>query len=359
MKPLFQLILFFACTHISLNLSAQDLSINQTQVIGSHNSYKSEMSPSLLEYLSKVNPTASQSLEYAHIPFEAQLDLGLRNLELDVFHDPEGGRYSNPKGLEIIKSSGEDIPDYDPGDALSKPGLKLFHVQDLDFQSHYLLFANALKALKNWSENNPDHTPIYVLINAKDGNIPGTRPVLPFTAAALDSIDLEIRTHLGMDHLITPDLVKGEFEDLESAVLAGNWPKLDDVRGKFLFVLDESEEKIDRYLSAKPELKDAVLFVNKKEGNPTAGFRIINNAVKDEAYIRELVKKGYMVRTRADSDTKEARSNDYNTFEKAKASGAQVISTDYYLPSTFFKSDYKVNFEGNTFERPNPILVKN
>lgn len=359
MKPLFQLILFFACTHISLNLGAQDLSINQTQVIGSHNSYKSEISPSLLEYLSKVNPAASQSLEYAHIPLEDQLDLGLRNLELDVFHDPEGGRYSNPKGLEIIKSSGEVIPNYDPGDALSKPGLKLFHVQDLDFQSHYLLFADALKALKNWSENNPDHTPIYILINAKDGNIPGTRPVLPFTAAALDSIDLEIRTHLGMDHLITPDLVKGEFEDLESAVLAGNWPKLDDVRGKFLFVLDESEEKIDRYLSAKPELKNAVLFVNKKEGNSTAGFRIINNAVKDEAYIRELVEKGYMIRTRADSDTKEARSNDYNTFEKAKASGAQVISTDYYLPSTFFKSDYKVNFEGNTFERPNPILVEN
>jgi hypothetical protein len=315
------------------------------------------MAPELLAYLAKVNPSASQSLEYAHIPLEAQLDLGLRNLELDVYHDPEGGRYSNPKGLEIIKASGGNIPDYDPSDALSKPGMKLFHVQDLDFQSHYLLFADALTALKKWSDNNPEHYPIFILINAKDGNIPGTRPTLPFTAAALDSIDLEIKTHLGVDKLITPDRIKGKYANLEAGVLAGNWPKLDDAKGKFLFVLDESEEKIDRYLEAKPELKNAVLFVNKKEGNSTAGFRIINNAVKDAAYIRDLVQKGYMIRTRADSDTKQARANDYTTFEKAKASGAQVISTDYYYPSTFFKSEYKVNFEGNTYERTNPVLV--
>jgi hypothetical protein len=348
---LFILVAF--CMLFSLQLSAQKL--NEIQVIGSHNSYKSQMAPELLTYLAKVNPSASQSLEYAHIPLESQLDLGLRNLELDVYHDPQGGRYSNPKGLEIIKASGGTIPDYDPNDALSKPGLKLFHVQDLDFQSHYLLFADALKALKKWSESNPDHSPIFILINAKDDNIPGTRPTLPFTSAALDSIDLEIRTNLGMDHLVTPDMVKGKYTDLETAVLAGNWPSLESVKGRFLFVLDEKEEKIDRYLTAKPELKDAVLFVNKTEGNPTAGFRINNNAVKDEAYIRDLFKKGYMIRTRADSDTKEARTDDYSTFKKAKASGAQVISTDYYQPSNFFKSAYKVAFEGNNFVRANPV----
>ncbi|WP_425637834.1 phosphatidylinositol-specific phospholipase C1-like protein [Algoriphagus yeomjeoni] len=357
MKTNTSLLLLAFCLFFYSSISAQNLKINQIQVIGSHNSYKSQMAPELLVYLAKVNPPAAQSLEYAHIPLEAQLELGLRNLELDVFHDPEGGRYSNPKGLEIIKTSGGAIPDYDPGNALSKSGLKLFHVQDLDFQSHYLLFADALTALKKWSDNNPEHYPIFILINAKAGNIPGTRPVLPFTATALDSIDLEIRTHLGMNKLITPDMVKGDFTDLESAVLAGNWPTLEDAKGKFLFVLDESEEKIDRYLTAKPELKNAVLFVNKKEGNSTAGFRIINNAERDEAYIRDLVNKGYMIRTRADSDTKQARTNDYSTFEKAKASGAQVISTDYYSPSTFFKSAYKVSFEGNLYQRPNPVLV--
>ncbi|MEB2777894.1 phosphatidylinositol-specific phospholipase C1-like protein [Algoriphagus sp. D3-2-R+10] len=359
MKTTFTSIFTALCILFSLHLSAQNLKINQIQVIGSHNSYKSEMAPELLEYLAKVNPAASKSLEYAHISLEAQLDLGLRNMELDVFHDPEGGRYSNPKGLEIIKGNGGDIPSYDPNNVLSKPGLKLFHVQDLDFQSHYLLFADALKALKTWSENNPDHYPIFILINAKDGNIPGTRSTLPFTATALDSIDLEIRTHLGRDNLITPDLVKGNYPNLETAALAGNWPMLDDMKGKFLFVLDENEEKIDRYLSAKPELTNAVLFVNKKEGNSAAGFRIINDPVENEEYIRDLVKKGYMIRTRADSDTKEARNVDYSRFEKAKSSGAQVISTDYYQPSSFFESSYKVIFEEGLYQRLDPVLNKN
>ncbi|MDI1324885.1 MAG: Ca2+-dependent phosphoinositide-specific phospholipase C [Algoriphagus sp.] len=229
-------------------------------------------------------------------------------------------------------------------------------MQDLDVQSHHLLFKNALLELKNWSNLHPDHHPVFVLINAKDGQVPMTVSPLSFSGSALDSIDLEVRTYLGMDKLITPDQVRGEFESLEKAVLAGNWPELDAVRGKFLFVLDENEEKIRRYLTEKPELKNAVLFVNLKEGNPEAGFRIINDPIANESYIQNLVRKGYIIRTRADSDTKEARTGDYSKFAKAMSSGAQVISTDYYIPSKLFPSSYQVDFENRTFERPNPVL---
>jgi hypothetical protein len=326
--------------------------LNESQVIGSHNSYKSAMPLPILEYLKKINPRTAESLQYEHLPLSEQLDLGLRNLELDVFHDPKGGRFAKPKGLSMLP----DSVNFDEKEELLQPGLKLFHVQDLDFQSHHLLFKNALLELKNWSEKHPDHHPIFILINAKDSSIPMTINPLPFSAAALDSIDLEIRTHLGFDKLITPDQVRGEFENLESAVLAGNWPELNSVRGKFLFVLDESEDKIKRYLIKKPGLRDAALFVNIKEGNPEAGFRIINDPIANETYIQDLVGKGYMIRTRADSDTREARNNDYSKFEKAKTSGAQVISTDYYIASRLFPSSYQVSFENGSFERPNPIL---
>lgn len=307
----------------------------------------------VLDYLNKINPAAAKSLEYDHLPLSEQLDLGLRNLELDVFHDPMGGKYSDPKSLAMLPAGTV----FDGKKELQEPGLKLFHVQDIDVQSHHLLFKNALLELKNWSNQHPDHHPVFVLINAKDGKVPMTVDPLPFTGIALDSIDLEVRTYLGMDKLITPDLVRGDMESLESAVLAGNWPEMDDVRGKFLFVLDENEEKIRRYLGEKPELKNAVLFVNLKEGNPEAGFRIINDPVSNETYIQDLVRKGYIIRTRADSDTREARTGDYSKFDKAKSSGAQVISTDYYVPSRLFSSEYRVNFEGNKYERANPILT--
>ncbi|MDO5970736.1 phosphatidylinositol-specific phospholipase C1-like protein [Flavivirga aquimarina] len=328
-----------------------DIRLNDIQVIGSHNSYKIPIEEPLWNYLHSVDSSQAKALQYGHITLEEQLNLGLRNLELDVFHDPKGGYYSTPKGLEIVRTMGATPLAFDKAEKLKHPGLKMFHVQDVDFRSHYLLFKEGLQALKNWSDNNPSHTPIFILINAKDQKIPGTKEPLTFTKEALDSIDIEIKSVFSNDKLITPDLVRGDFETLEAAILTKGWPELEALKGRFIFVLDEKEDKINRYLENHLSLKNRALFVNSKEGNPEAAFRIVNNPVTDFHYIKELVKKGYLVRTRADAGTKEARENNYNRFEKAKESGAQIISTDYYVPSTLFSSTFKVSFENNKYER--------
>ncbi|GAA3638218.1 phosphatidylinositol-specific phospholipase C1-like protein [Flavivirga jejuensis] len=328
-----------------------DIRLNDIQVIGSHNSYKIPIEKPLWHYLHSVDSSKAKALQYGHMSLKTQLDLGLRNLELDVFHDPSGGYFTNPKGLDIIKSMEKKPLGFDKEEKLKRPGLKMFHIQDVDFRSHYLLFKEGLQALKNWSSNNPSHTPIFILINAKDQKVTGTKEPLAFTKEALDSIDVEIKSVFSNDKLITPDLVRGDFETLETAILTKGWPELEALKGRFIFVLDEKEDKINRYLENHPSLKNRVLFVNSKEGNPEAAFRIVNNPITDFDYIKELVKKGYLVRTRADAGTKEARENNYNRFEKAKASGAQVISTDYYLPSTLFPSTFKVSFEKNKYER--------
>ncbi|QXP57564.1 phosphatidylinositol-specific phospholipase C1-like protein [Cellulophaga sp. HaHa_2_95] len=325
--------------------------LNDIQVIGSHNSYKVAIEKPLYDYLYSLEPEKIEGLQYGHISLEKQLDLGLRNLELDVFYDPLGGHFSNPKGLAIVKSLGEEPLAFDVEEKLKVPGLKMFHVQDIDFRSHDLLFKDGLKSLKKWSDKHPEHTPIVILMNTKDQKVPQTRTPLVFGKNALDSLDVEIRSVFPSDKLITPDLVRGNFKTLEEAVLTVGWPKLKNLRGKFLFVLDEKEERINDYIVDHQSLKGRVLFVNSKEGNPEAAFRIVNNPVKDFEYIKTLVAKGYMVRTRADAATKEARINNYKKFEKAEASGAQVISTDYYVPSTLFASEYKVIFEDGTYER--------
>lgn len=331
--------------------SDNKIKLNDVQVIGSHNSYKIPIEKPLWNYLFKVDSSKAKSLQYGHVSLEEQLDLGLRNLELDVFHDPNGGHFSNPKGLEIIKEMGKQPLDFDLEEKLSQKGLKMFHIQDIDFRSHNLLFKEGLQALKNWSDRNPNHTPIFILINAKDQKVKQTRDPLTFTKNALDSIDIEIKSIFPLDKIITPDLVRGDFETLEEAILQQGWPKLEDVTGRFIFVLDEKETKINLYLEGHPSLKNRVLFVNSIEGNPEAAFRIVNNPIRDFNYIKQLVSKGYLVRTRADAATKEARKNDYEKFEKAKESGAQIISTDYYVPSLLFPSSYKVIFENNKYER--------
>ena len=115
--------------------------------------------------------------------------------------------------------------------------------------------------------------------------------------------------------------------------------------------MDEGIAKIDLYLTSFPGLQGAAMFVNAIEGTPEAGFRIINDPLINQAKIKELVEMGYMVRTRADSDTFEARDNDYRRFEAAIESGAQVISTDYYIPSKLFNSEYQVIFDDGSYER--------
>ncbi len=336
----------------SCNDSEKSPRLNDLQIIGSHNSYKIAIEKPLWDHLYQIDSARALSLQYSHITLEEQLDLGLRSLELDVFHDPLGGHFLNPKGLAGLKSEGKSVLPFDKEEALKQPGLKLFHIQDIDFRSHNLLFKDALMRLKQWSDAHPKHSPIVVLINAKDKVIDElpTKP-LPFTEAALDSIDIEIKSVFHKKQLIIPDYIRGHFKTLEKAILHKGWPKLATVKGKFLFVLDEKPEKINRYLKGHETLKNRMLFVNSEEGNPEAAFRIVNDPVEDFEYIKALVKQGYMVRTRADAGTQEARTNDYTRFEKAKASGAQVISTDYYIPSTLFDSEFKIVFNENRYER--------
>jgi hypothetical protein len=330
--------------------NSKKIKLNEIQVIGSHNSYKIGIEKPLFNYLINMNPSLD-GLEYEHIPLTDQLNLGLRALELDVFNDPNGGYYNNPKGLDIVRASGNTPLPFDKEEKLKVPGLKVFHIQEIDFRSHQLLFKDALRELIKWSESNDGHTPIIITINTKDAEVPLTRKPFPFTAEALQNIDKEIQQVFEKKSLITPDMVRGNFKTLEQAILTNGWPLLHDVKNRFLFVLDEGDEKTNEYISSFPNLKGAVLFVNKEEGNPVAAFRIINDPIKNLEKIKSLVALGYMVRTRADADTKEARTNDYTKFENAKASGAQVITTDYYKPSTFFDSKYKISFENDVFER--------
>jgi hypothetical protein len=197
-------------------------------------------------------------------------------------------------------------------------------------------------------------------MNAKDDDVSRTGFTTPekFTATVYDALDKEIKDHLGLKYVIIPDQVRGKYKTLEEAALHQNWPTLKQAQGKFIFILDETGTKRDLYIAGHPSLKGRVLFANAEPGTPEAAIRIINGAKQSLTTIQDLVRKGYIVRTRADADTQEARNNDRSSFEAAMQSGAQIITTDYYQKSTHFNSDYTVSFEGGTYIRQNPIFQK-
>lgn len=351
MKPFFFTLLFAGA--LSTQAQNDNLKINQIQVIGSHNSYRHAIETDLYNLIQARDTSRSlKGLQYTHISITDQLNKGLRNLEIDIFADAKGGKYAHPKGLDIAKS--EEV--YDPNGLMKKPGFKVFHMPDIDFRTSAYTFEICLQEFKKWSDANPEHVPVFITLEPKDGdaNFFGTKPE-DFTAAVFDEMDKVIRKELGKDKLITPDMVRGKYKTLEEAVLNNNWPTLKEAKGRFLFLLDNNGAKRDLYALNHPSLKGRAVFINAEPGKPEAAALFRNNA--EDPAIEDLVKKGYIIRTRADSDTKEARANDYSHFEAAKKSGAQIITTDYYLPSTFFNSPYQIKYDDGSYVRNNPVTT--
>jgi hypothetical protein len=221
-----------------------------------------------------------------------------------------------------------------------------------------------LGELRAWSSAHPRHVPIVVTLNVKD-DLAGSaaaalapdRDVL-IDAAAWDALDRELAQGIGRERLITPDDVRGEHDSLADAVMLGDWPELDDARGKWLFVLDEPPEKAASYGRGHPSLRGRVMFVNATEGRAEAAVRILNDPLADGAAIRELVEQGYLVRTRADANTEEARSGDTHRRDAALQSGAHLISTDYVDPDPRFGTGYAVELPGGAPARCNPVRAE-
>jgi hypothetical protein len=331
------------------------LRLNDIQALASHNSYKRAIEPPLLEALLERAGPRMLGLDYAHPPLAEQLDAGLLKLELDVFHDPAGGRYAAPGGLELVRGLGAEPAPFDV-DALRAPGFKVLHVQDIDFRSQCATLQRCLAELRAWSDAHPGHLPVAISINAKQTplrGMAGTTP-LPFDAAAWDALDAELRAGLG-DRLLEPDEVRGASPTLRRAVRRRGWPLLDAVRGRFLVVLDERMDVLEGYLDGHPVLDGRSMFAIVPEDHPAAAFLILNDPVAEAERIRAAVRAGYLVRTRADADTREARSGDVSRRDAAFASGAHFVSTDYYRPDPRFRTGYRVALPGGVTVRCNPV----
>jgi hypothetical protein len=312
----------------------QNLHLNDIVTVGTHNSYKEAIPDKIMALIRMGAPKAAIGLDYSHVPLTDQLNDGARAIEIDVAYDPQGGLYAHPAGAAM---TGVPLPDgYDT--IMSKPGFKVLHVQDIDFRSVCATLVACLGELKAWSAAHPDHIPILVTMNAKDDEIPfpGSVTPLKFDTAAFDALDAEILSVFSRDQIVTPDQVQGTFPTLRDAILQHGWPTLGETRGKFLFALDEDGDKIKAYQGGRKSLEGRVMFVNAPEDSPAAAYLTLNEALTDTARITRDVQVGFLVRTRADADTMEARNNDTARRDKALMSGAQFVSTDYMQPDTRF-----------------------
>jgi hypothetical protein len=333
--------------------------LNQIQVIGTHNSYHAGFAPSEAKLMQQVNPKAFEALDYKHPPLDTQLQSGVRQLEIDVYADAKGDRFAHPAITQMVaKANLPADPELDPNHDFDQPGFKVMHVVGIDQRSSCKTLVVCLTTVRNWSLAHPKHLPLFLLIETKydkPGAAPRTYavPTEPFTAAVFDALDAEIRSVFPDKEIITPDQIRGQHATLPEAIAANSWPTLAESRGKVMFLMDQAS-MTEIYTESHPALRGRILFTNATPGTPEAAFVEENSGTP--ATIDALVKQGYLVRTRADEPTADARNNNTTMRERALSTGAQMLSTDYPSsePSRWV-GHYHVELPGNAIARCNPV----
>lgn len=335
--------------------SIDALRYDQTQVIGTHNSYKIEGDDGIdnaarvFSYREDEKSDASQlayRMAYHHPPLDVQLDVGVRALEIDVHDDPEGGAFASPGGYKALAKLGlqPNVP-YDPHGLMRAPGFKVLHVPDWDVLSNCPTLTLCLATLKAWSDRHPRHFPVMIRVEAKEKSFPPIgdlytpATVRRFGTPAFERLEAQIRETMGQGRIY------------QRAAYAGAWPKIAGLRGKFIFVLSGEPDVGARYQAAMGARR---MFFTLTE--PGGAVPILN--------LGEAAKKagpgaaGSILYTRSETiETREARENDNGPRERAFASAGNIIWTDYAIPDARF-SDYRVRFaegvEGG-YVRPHPL----
>jgi hypothetical protein len=307
------------------------------------------------------------TLDYNHLPLAEQMNnYNVRGLEIDVYNDPLGGAFSNRLinsyvGLDTASNISE----------LDQPGFKVLHIKDVDYNTHHYTFRSALTGIRNWSITHPNHIPLFINIESKidspadDPTLAGLgfQPPPVYDLAAADALDAEIRDVFGkqLPGVFTPDQLRGNLSTLNAAALQKRWPLLKDCRGKVVFIMEGN--CVPFYVQNHPSLQGRAMFVYATPGSDEAAFVKFNDARADSALIRQNAMLGYIIRSRCDSGTLEARNGDYTAMNAAFESGAHICSTDYYKADARAGqvgwSTYKVVLPGGVKARKNPVTAAN
>lgn len=282
------------------------LTFADLQALGTHNSYHIETEGNTLV-----------DWDYTMAPLDVQLgEQGVRQFELDFYH--EEGVFS------------------------------VMHIPVLDQETTCATMAACLAVLDAWSSRNPAHHPVFVMIEPKASFNSAEGP------ATLDALDAELRAGLG-DRLVTPDEVQGGAATLRDAVETQGWPKLEALRGRYVFMLHDGGEWRDAYTDGDTTTAGRAMFPDGQSelDLPISAVHAMNDPIGSADTIAEAVGRNHLVRTMGDGDRDAVLANDTSRAEAAFASGAHFISTDY--PTPFPDSGYVVAVPGGTPSRCHPL----
>ena len=296
---------------------------NEVAFLATHNSYQrliTDQSKRLQLPLNMLSFGVMQLAMFSKNDYEndtltGQFEHGIRSIELDVEARVEGGNLS----------------------------FTVMHEPVLDSASTCLDFEGALEEISFWSDHNPDHLPITILLEAKTA-VPNIDGLEPFTVDHAKEFDALLRKGLG-DKLMTPADMLGDHATFKDMREADDWKPLKDMLGKVLVVLHESKlakeyVKLDETMGTQA-MFPSVLY--KDRDIAQAGFILENNPKKAVARIDFYREQNYVVRTRADVYPKFTDKK----YDLISGCVSNIISTDY-CPRSVRANQHTFSFDGYT-----------
>lgn len=305
----------------SFNLSDTSVKLNEIRTLHTHNSYKRALPESLYELSAKVfGPDKFKSAMYEHDTPVKQLENGVRGLELDI--------------------------------RWQLNGFKIFHQPVPDNLSTSPDWEMTLEELRLWSDANPNHVPVTVLVEIKKDN-PYWNPLYrEMDANKFRQLDETVKIVMGSKAITAAELM-GSYPTLGAMVANNAWPALDTLKGRFIFLLHPDSVYTELYINRDKTLKTQMFVPMIANGEVENFYDFAAFVLSNEPYdarIKDLVNNNYIVRTMMDSGQW------YNPARKAAAleSGAQMLTTDLEQGVVLPKTDYIA-----TLENEYTIILRN
>ena len=293
------------------------LKFNELRYTATHNRYQTESVDVLKQIYGKLSDLTfglvpATMADFVSPTLTDQLNSGIFSFEIDV---------------EVFDRDGEI-------------SFTCMHSPGLEMTTSCYDFALGMKEIAMWSDNNPGHLPITVIIEPKEIFIPfEDMKVLNLDYAKM--LDKTLRETLG-DRLFTPDDMLREYESFGEMRRADDWCKVENMLGKVLILFHECNTT-EGYMELDPTLRTQAMFPMLRARDidrDCASFLLINKPEGEYDDIQKALDNKFIVRTRVDEFTNISEKRR----EKAFESGAQIMSTDYPVKQGLSAEDYVVCF---------------
>lgn len=296
---------------VNFNLLDDTTKLNEMQMLATHNSYKKTGVPLGRLFVGLGDSfDEARALKYGYHQLTEQFESGIRSMEFDL--------------------------------RLRKDQFMLTHVPLVDNSSVAPNFSLALEEIKLFSEHNPDHIPIIILLEIKSDWM-----ILDHALQTIETEDLEKLNTLLVDqlgnHLFQPNEMIQTGLTLKETIQTTGWPSVTSLLGKVVFVLHPGSFT-DMYYQMDTTLQTLPMFIGIDSNNTTKDYAsfVVHNDPDIDA-IKALVDDNFIVRTRIDSNLV----FEDQRYQDAISSGAQILTSDFTIGRSDLKTDEMIYLEDN------------